>query len=200
MVMKEAKERKYQTFRSLGNMTRNVHLDWHEDRTPSVMADGFKLLADAGYERAMADRRHPDQYFYAIAYNYRHALELKLKFVLEIAKPIFNEEYKNFGHDLAQLWKDVRRVAVRIWPGADTTELAPLEVVIREVSGLDPDGQSFRYFRTKTGERNLSEAPRVISLEVLAKALDEAWDVLSALEAGIDEAADWAMQANSNYY
>ena len=81
--------------------------------------------------------RHPDIYFFPIAYLYRHGIELCLKELVQygIRLRILQEDEKleklMGDHKLYPLWNMVRIVLEKIWPNGDKNDLKNVERLIQ---------------------------------------------------------------------
>jgi len=131
---------------------------------------GFQRAGDMLVDAAKADDRNPDDLFFAIAFLYRHHLELMLKGLvrlglrsgaIESCDDILN------GHNIHKLWNRVARLICEAWPDAPDDDFRAAEQLILEFHKLDPDGQSFRYATDKNGLRHLENAPKRVDLENL---------------------------------
>jgi len=116
----------------------------------------------SGYTRAAsalveeADQDSVDGHFlvYPILFNYRHALELALKFVIvaygRYANVHLTEDEAN--HDLWSLWKLCKQVIVELGSEGEKDEaLLAVEQVVKDFHDLDKSGMGFRYSTTKAG-------------------------------------------------
>ena len=178
-----------------GEEHKQVHLDWLEDYTPSAMAEAFKVAADRVIDGCDDEVGHVDKFFYPAAYLYRHAVELKLKNIIgqgAFLSPLPQCTTNALGHDLLALWADARRVIVRVFDGSDHTQLKEVDEAIAEVAKIDPDGQGFRYYRDRKGNRNLQAAPRIISLRRLRGGMDELFGFLDGCCVGIEASIEAA--------
>jgi hypothetical protein len=183
-----AKKASFGTFSDVGNTYRNCHLDWWGVDTPTSIANGFKAVADLAVTQSIEDQRHPDFFFRPIAFLYRHYLEVQLKRLVQLGgklvqAPIPADALET--HDLMRLWKVTKQIFGRVWEGADTSYLTPVDEVIADFHNLDINGQAFRYYTDRKGTPQLQNAPRVVSLPHLRERMDEVYDVLTGCETGI---------------
>lgn len=135
----------------------------------ALMAEGFKLAADRVVEslESGSDRRHPDQYFYPVAYLYRHFLELEMKCVYTDAMRLLREKPDRSlltSHNLYQLWDSTRAVLERLFPEEPKGTLADTGRIIEQFHALDKTGQAFRYSTDTKGRPHLKKAPRMVDL------------------------------------
>lgn len=142
---------------------------------PSALADQYKRAADqlVTFLEQGGDDAHPDALFMPIAYLYRHAIELKLKGLLEAMG-----KRPWYGHCIMKLWGIARPVLISEWPTADPTPLENTESLLKEFDQIDSSGQSLRYLETKAGEDTMDAFPEVIRLDILKDAVGEAYALL----------------------
>ncbi len=111
----------------------------------------------------MSDPSDRDLLVYPFASNWRHAIELQLKDVLELLGRLHHEtvdESLKHTHNLAKLWtaalpsiKEVSSIEVR---ASDFTTVTKL---IGQLTALDPDGQELRYHERTNGKPSLQNYP-----------------------------------------
>lgn len=95
-----------------------------------------ELCTQDGYQH------HGNDVVYPILFNYRHGIELALKWIIEI----YGGGGAPKGHDLLMLWHRCRKIVER-YPDGDFSALNAVESIIEEFHELDSKGQSFRYSR-----------------------------------------------------
>jgi hypothetical protein len=173
-------------FQAKGDRNLTAIIDWAGLCTEESYATGFKAAADLivdGVPTATGIDYpcHPDQYFFPVAYLYRHCLELQLKAllragsgILPVSKDLFRE------HNLHKLWNKARELIDVRWSGAPTKELDAAERVILEFQHLDPCGQQFRYPRSNDGKKFLANAPPAVNLKKLKEVVDGVYHFLSS--------------------
>lgn len=100
-----------------------------------------------------------ENYFYVVAFLYRHAIELYLKSIIASPSsfrtlPEPDQAALIYGHDLEKLWNRARPIAQRL---VDDEYLKLADGPLLELSALDKASDAFRYpFKVedkKTGER-----------------------------------------------
>ena len=110
-----------------------------------LMAKGYRRSADTLVDRALADWREKDILIYPILFLYRHALELNLKYIINVyghhvgVDPVWN------SHDFQVLWP--RFLEVLDGFGTDDPDQADQIVggVIAQFGNVDPGSFSHRY-------------------------------------------------------
>jgi hypothetical protein len=136
-----------------------------------LMVDGYKKAADLMVERTIEDWRERDLLVFPIIFNYRHFLELSLKYHLatygrgvEIA-PNWN------SHDLVVLWSEFRDMLDR-YGIDDPDEVDPVvESIILSYAKVDPGSFSHRYPVDRQGI-TLPVARSELDLENLADVMN----------------------------
>ncbi len=136
-----------------------------------LMIEGYKKAADLMVERTIEDWRERDLLVFPIIFNYRHFLELSLKYHLttyghgvDIA-PNWN------SHDLVVLWSDFREMLDR-YGIDDPDEVDPVvESIILNYAKVDPGSFSHRYPVDRQG-KTLPVARSELDLENLADVMN----------------------------
>lgn len=115
--------------------------------------DGYRESVDVLLAEVLERNGVVDTLFYAIVFNWRHYLELRLKTIYMIGQQLFDEEKPEIPphHRLDRIWRDARRYVLRRWPEDDEADLAELDEHIHEISTIDPGSYVFRYTVEKDG-------------------------------------------------
>lgn len=116
-----------------------------------LMMEGYRRSADALVEQAVVDFREADFLIYPIVFLYRHALELNLKYIINVYGRHVGVEPIWTSHDFEQLWPEFLRVLDGF--GTDDPDQADQIVggVIAEFGNVDPKSFSYRYPRDNRG-------------------------------------------------
>lgn len=163
------------------------------------LPEAYKEAADIiiSYIQEGKINKHPDMYFFPIAYLYRHGIELSLKELVQhgIQLRILEEDEKleevMGDHKLYPLWNKVRIVLEEVWPDGDKNDLRNVERLIQEFHNIDPSGQSLRYSKDKTGKPTTDKLPESVDLKELRKTCDRLFHFFDGCDAGLSEAQDW---------
>ena len=150
---------------------------------------GFQRAADMIVDTANTDNGNPDNLFFPVAYLYRHHIELSLKDLVRLGVRLgaLKDCEDCLGdHNLHKLWNKAKDLVQAISSTSPHQDIEATEHVILEFHKLDPDGQAFRYARTKNGEQNLQKAPDRVDLNDLKTTVDGVSAFLEAAYAGID--------------
>jgi hypothetical protein len=154
-------------------------------------AMGFKQLADSGVE-AVGDRRnrretiYPDAIVFAVMFNYRQYLEVRMKGLILAAEQLLNVRGapRPFGHNLGDLWARLRPLLDQIWPGVEYYDT--IEHQIAEFGAVDPGGEAFRYPVDRAGQPVLTNV-RGINLMHVKEIIDGIDSVFDGSDTGIYE-------------
>lgn len=100
-----------------------------------------------------AERRPHDRHvlIYPILFNYRHALEIAMKWTIDMYGRIANVRLDDEDHNLWRLWQKCK-VILRVVPTSDEDEpLQAVERIVKELHDLDKNGVALRYSKHKDG-------------------------------------------------
>ena len=89
---------------------------------------------------------------YVIIFNYRHGLEVAIKWVLDRYGRYVDIRDRGQNHDLATLWRMCKRVITELGGPGDDAALGAVEKIVLEFHALDPTSFAFRYSKSKKGE------------------------------------------------
>jgi hypothetical protein len=127
-------------------------------------ADGYARHVHiwSGYMRAGAalidecEREPVDRHFlvYPILFNYRHSLELAIKWIIDrygrYAGVWLGEDERD--HDLWALWQRCKTVIDKVGSSGDDEALNAVEQIVKDFHDLDKSSMAFRYPTTKKGK------------------------------------------------
>ena len=141
--------------------------------------DGLiQLCQTKGYEH----ERHT--VIYPILFNYRHGLELALKWVILMYGGEGVSGVRN-DHDLWNLWRRCREIIEATGPAETETDDA-VEQVIKDFHDLDQAGINLRYGWGKGG-REIKLPQHVIDLENLRDVMEGIASYFSGLDGWLDD-------------
>jgi hypothetical protein len=131
----------------------------------------------------------PDGVAFPIIYLHRHALELKLKEVIEHARHILGEATPppDHEHNLATLWWIARVLVDRCPVGIPDPELDLCQTGVEELARVDPASTGFRYPESRTGGRPVPADLETVDLVHFSNEVSEIFDCLEAWLTGIHE-------------
>lgn len=129
----------------------NSSIDTHGHGRLVMMMAGYKKAADIMVRHAENVRYDGDALIYPIIFNYRHFIELSLKYLIATFGKSVNVDAKWDTHDLTSLWsvfvEMLRLYGVRGHQETDTTVAA----IVTEFARVDPKSFSYRYPVDKNG-------------------------------------------------
>ena len=110
------------------------------------MIAGHKLI-----DACEKDGHDIDRLIYPILFNYRHALELGMKWVINTYGRFSTIQFSDLGHhDLWKLWCLCKDVIADI--GIDEESILSVEQIIKDFHDIDKSGETFRYANSKDGK------------------------------------------------
>ncbi|MDH4120348.1 MAG: hypothetical protein OEV94_01395 [Deltaproteobacteria bacterium] len=108
------------------------------------MIQGYKEAADLMVDKSVSEHHMRDSLVFPIIFNYRHFLELWLKYLLAEYGPIVGIEANWKSHCLGTLWKEFMKVLE-----LNKFDLTESDHVVKEnileFAKIDPNSFSFRY-------------------------------------------------------
>ena len=111
---------------------------------------GYMGAGAALIEASEEDRNERHFLIYPILFNYRHGIELAMKWVIAQYGRYSTVEIGEIEHhDLWQLWKLCRQIIIEV--GSEDESIAVVEQVIKDFHDLDKSALAFRYSRNKKG-------------------------------------------------
>ncbi len=96
------------------------------------------------------DNSESHSLIYPILFNYRHAIELALKWIIKIYgrySTVRTDDLEH--HNLWKLWCLCRKIIVEL--GSEDEAILAVEQIIKDFHDLDRSGQTFRYSHSKAG-------------------------------------------------
>lgn len=149
----------------------------------SFFADGYKLAADTLVDQVEG---HPpeDCLIAPILFLYRHWVELKLKELI-LSLKVFSvaEINRPNHHSLYDLWFIVKS-NLHCLRGSSNRDFINLEARIRELNGLDPDGERFRYPVNTRSE--ITDLPESLGIKNLKDTMAKISNAFGLVDGGID--------------
>lgn len=132
-------------FTEAANPEENATISEDEFTRLVLMTDGYKLAGDALVEQAAESPSDRAMLVFPVLFNYRHFLELSLKYQLATHGPVVGIEANWTSHDLGRLW--LAFVQMLEHYGTQDPDAADPIVgeIILEFSKIDPDSYSNRY-------------------------------------------------------
>lgn len=168
------------------------------DRGVDFSRDGISRHVHiwSGYMRAGAalidtcKEDSPARHFliYPILFNYRHGIELAMKWIIARYGRYSSTRICDIEHhDLWQLWKLCKKIIIEV--GSEDESIPVVEQVIKDFHDVDKSALAFRYSRNKKGVA-IALPDRMIDLENIR-------DVMEAVNNFFD-GADGQLHAHSS--
>lgn len=202
MANSDVIEGPFDVFRDEKQGTDSVHLDWFGNDKGWSVAEGFRLAAIKVVMGAQSDNRHPDVYFWPVAFLQRHSIEIMLKEVIRLGADALELRFQQsevYGHNLLTLWQRATSLIVQSWAKGDPAVLEVIERIIAEIHSIDPRGDAFRYRTAIDGQLHLQQLPRVFSLERMAMKFDEVFEFLDGVRMSLESQIDARHQMEQEY-
>ncbi|MEE8167729.1 MAG: hypothetical protein V3T58_02510 [Candidatus Hydrothermarchaeales archaeon] len=156
----------------------------------NIYAEGYKRAGDWLFERVNQGRADQDFVVYPIVFLYRHAIELKLKWIIEIGGRLIDEPRDlRISHDLIALWKECREILEKVWSEGSSDTLDTAEKIINQFSKEDPESMTFRYPVDTDGNFLIPDS-KLINLENLKDVVEGIYNLLNGSSTGISEYLD----------
>lgn len=148
--------------------------------------DGFMSAGAGLVELCTRHEYNHERHFviYPILFNYRHGLELALKWIIVVygGKGI---KGINDNHNLWSLWKQCRAISERCSPN-DEEATEAVEQVVKDFHDLDKSGTTFRYGWGKDGK--VVELPdHLIDLQNIRDVMDGVSGYFIGLDGMLDD-------------
>lgn len=169
---------------------RNASIARHGHERLVLMMTGYKAAADLMVERAARSGYDRDTLVFPIVFNYRHFIELSLKYLIATYGRSINVEPNWKSHDLAELWRTFKRVLKGHGDHDPDRTNQAVEHIIAEFAKVDPQSFAYRYPVDRDG--NLLElGQNELDLQSLA-------DVMKGLDGYFTGCDGWLDDLQSN--
>jgi len=123
----------------------NACLGWSHDQW-ATYSDGYLRASLVLLDHALSEGHDLDILIYPIVFNFRHYVELKLKYLIVAASDLLDmRQAFPHTHDLTNLWGTTKPLLAQVFAGQDHGELLSVSRVMRELAGADPSSEVFRY-------------------------------------------------------
>ncbi len=132
----------------------------------------------------------PDGVSFPIIYLHRHALELKLKEVIEHARSILGDDataMPDREHNLSKLWSIAKPLVGQCPVGMPDADLDACTTCVEELARVDPASTGFRYPESRTGGRPVPTDLQTVDLDHFSNEVSEVFDCLEGWLTGIHE-------------
>ena len=116
------------------------------------MTDGYKTAGDLMIEAASQDRSLRDTLVFPIIFNYRHFLEISLKYLLATYGATVGIEPNWHTHHLEMLWGSVLEMLDKYGTSDPDDADSIVGGIILEFAKIDPDSYAYRYSVDRKGK------------------------------------------------
>jgi hypothetical protein len=164
-----------------GDWDRGVKFPKDEISRHVFIWKGFMSAAATLIDASEGDRAERQILIFPILFNYRHAIELAMKWIIVMySRGTGVEVGDTEHHDLWELWKICRQI---INPSGENEEaLKAVEQVIKDFHDLDKAGLKFRYSRDKRGAL-ISLPDELIDLEHIRDVMEAVGNFFDGVDA-----------------
>ena len=129
---------------------------------------------------------------YPILFNYRHGIELAMKWVIARYGRYSSAEIGDIEHhNLWQLWKLCKQILIEV--GSEDESIPVVEQIIKDFHDLDKSALAFRYSRDKNGAL-IALPDRTIDLENIRDVMDSVSHFFDGSDGQLDansSAVEW---------
>ena len=134
------------------NRHANAEIARHPHSRFVMMFEGYKRAADILVEQSTHDRFDRAALVYPIVFNYRHFIELSLKYIIATYGGTVGIAANWNDHELDTLWRTFGKV-LKGYGNQDSNETDPIVAeIVAEFAKLDPRSFSFRYPVDRNGK------------------------------------------------
>ena len=177
-------------FVTSANPSENATIDQSGHSRLVLMTDGYKTAGDLMVEAASTDDLARDTLVFPIIFNYRHFLEISLKYLLATYGPTVCIKPNWRSHNLAKLWGSVLEVLDR-YGTTDPDEADPIVgAIILEFAKIDPASYAYRYPVDRNG-RPLPVAQNDLHLPTLADVMNGVSGYFDGCDAYLENRKRW---------
>lgn len=150
--------------------------------------EGYMHAGTILIDACETDRYKRHLLIYPIIFNYRHGIELAIKWVIErYGNNSTVEVIEITHHNLWQLWKVCKQIIVEV--GSEDSALTVVERVVQDFHEIDPSALSFRYSRNKDGALiNLPDSVDLLNIRDVMEGVSNFFD-------GVDGELDYNSRA-----
>jgi hypothetical protein len=153
---------------------------------------GYMTAGAALIEACEQDSYERHFLIYPILFNYRHGIELAMKWIiLRYGRYSSVEIGEIEHHNMWQLWDLCKKIIIEV--GSEDESIAVVEQVIKDFHDLDKSALAFRYSRNKKGAI-IALPDGMIDLQNIRDVMDGASNFFDGVDGELDahsSAVDW---------
>ncbi len=173
--------------RASNNWDRDVEFTSHPITKHVLLWDGFLSAGDGLVQLYLTEgyEHERNTVIYPILFNYRHGLELAMKWVILMYG---GEGLKGVGddHNLWKLWQRCRKIIEETGPTEKDVDNA-VELVIKDFHDLDKSGINLRYGWDKNGSE-IKLPDQLVDIENLRDVMEGIAGYFTGLDGWLDDA------------
>jgi hypothetical protein len=190
--------------------------DWHNNACLGSYGDsvayteGYRRGAELLVQHVVDHHSDQDYLVYPIIFLYRHHLELALKRIISrsprlLSRELTQEEKAHLQkHRLDLLWQDLKPMFAGIceaveWDKPEVADVEGADAYIQQLTELDRNSLSFRYWQSKAGERSLPEDLQRINLRHFAEMMNRLVRYIDGIDSATSLVEDWQDDMESSY-
>lgn len=167
------------------NAERNAYVAKSGHSRLVLMMTGYKTAGDTLVEKTKSSPSDRDTLVFPIVFNYRHFIELNLKYLIAMYGPSVRIEANWNTHDIAQLWRTFEEVVAEYGMSDKEADKA-VKQIIADFAKIDPQSFSYRYPVDRDG--NIIElGQEQIDLSTLADVMEGVDGYFSGCDGYMDD-------------
>jgi hypothetical protein len=140
----------------------------------------LKHIEESGHDAHIADTM-----VFPLIFLCRHAIELRMKDLIEDGHCLLGTEPAPTKHNLGNLWSLCWKVIKMQWPGTQESHVAEEAAIITDFDEVDPGSTSFRYSLDAGGEPSLPPALTRLQPRKIVAAMTKVCRALEAASTGV---------------
>lgn len=165
--------------------------------------EGYRVAAKALLAHVEDTGRYQDFLVYPLAFLWRHCLELQLKELVWLHRQLNDsEQATKLDHDLQELWKQGRTIAIELEPDTERYCVV-VDGIVAQLDTIDHRSTGFRYPWEKSGQPTLEGLPERVNLGRLNEVMERTIFFLgcgaSELSRQLDSKREWEAEMRSYY-
>lgn len=137
--------------RASGDWETAVQFEPHPMSRNAFLWDGYMTAGAALIDEA--ERRPQDRHglIYPILFNYRHGLEIAMKWTIGMYGRLGDVRLDELDHDLWSLWKKCQAIVESVERPDEDEALKAVEQIVKDFHDIDRAAMTFRYSTDRKG-------------------------------------------------
>jgi hypothetical protein len=134
---------------------------------------------------------------YPICLNFRHAMELFIKYLIsDLSKLAKSHSKFRPTHSLVENWRVAKELIKKTKLGIDPKELEWITQVVADIMEVDPKGEIFRYPESIKGDQHLKDWS-LINLAIVGEIFAETKEIAERWQGKIEDRIEDAIQRSA---